>query len=232
MNARGQKLATRRGERETDLSLGRRGCVTQRFRGLREPRRLGPERGFAKTNPISNAKRFSNNKFDAVGQQREVLCRLLRLRRRRMMSHRRRVRQVLASIVLSGSIVGCSATNGVGDYPCPQNVMEGPQLLYPIPGATGVPDGAGIFVFGGYSPQTLIVLSSPGSETRTFGPLIAPAPTPLPSPIATPFSSGVEVTYVPHGALAARMMFQLSFESQQSGPCPVLIGGSYEFTTQ
>ena len=70
------------------------------------------------------------------------------------------------------------------------------------------------------------------SPRRTFGPLIAPAPTPLPSPIATPFSSGVEVTYVPHGALAARMMFQLSFESQQSGPCPVLIGGSYEFTTQ
>ena len=90
------------------------------------------------------------------------------------MSHRRRVRQVLASIVLSGSIVGCSATNGVGDYPCPQNVMEGPQLLYPIPGATGVPDGAGIFVFGGYSPQTLVVLSPPAPKQGPSGRLSLP----------------------------------------------------------
>jgi len=149
-----------------------------------------------------------------------------------MMSHRRRVRQVLASIVLSGSIVGCSATNGVGDYPCPQNVMEGSAASLSDSGRNWSPGWSGHLRVRWLLATDSRCAFTPGSETRAFGPLIAPAPTPLPSPIATPFSSGVEVTYVPHGALAARMMFQLSFESQQSGPCPVLIGGSYEFTTQ
>jgi hypothetical protein len=153
------------------------------------------------------------------------------------MMRRSRDQGVLAILVLCAGMAGCSGTgNFGGGYACPALAMAPPQLLYPIPGASEVPDAAGIFVFGANpsSPtaKTAVVLSGPGSATTTLGPLLTPVPTPLPSPTASPSWSTEEVTYVSHAALAANTTFSVSFKDTETGPCVIPIYGSYEFTTQ
>lgn len=148
------------------------------------------------------------------------------------MLHGMGAQQIALSSVLLAFIAGCSGTSG-GGYACPALALVGPRLLYPIPGATGIPDGAGIFVFDGSTlSSAAVVLTASGLPTQALGNLKAPVPTPIPSPIATPFSGADKLTYVSHGSLTANTTFQISFVNQANGSCIVPIGGSYNFTTQ
>ncbi len=123
-----------------------------------------------------------------------------------------------------------------GPVPCPLGVGADalplpPDLLYPMPGATGVPDGNFTLVVG-YSvkpPAMQLVTAGagiPGLSSNAWG----PPPSPMPSPAATPRSSS-EVLYglaVP--ALAAHTTYdaQVTFGAP---PCHATESAG-SFTTQ
>jgi hypothetical protein len=72
-------------------------------------------------------------------------------------------------------------------------------LLYPAPGATGVPDAIGSLVLSGngedyYGPTTiaLTTMSTGGGVTVVAQGTPGPAPSPLPSPLATPSELGAD----------------------------------------
>jgi hypothetical protein len=73
-----------------------------------------------------------------------------------------------------------------GGYVCPEPILAAPELLYPISGSTGAPDGNFALVFA-YDSST-ITYSAPkltsASGTVQAGAYGSP-PSPLPSPMAT-----------------------------------------------
>jgi hypothetical protein len=85
-------------------------------------------------------------------------------------------------------------------------------MVYPAPGATGVPDNLSDIVFAGFGPTSGIKLIA-GAQTIALGTL-EPAPTPTPTPegalpqsiaaVPTPLSAGttytVEYTYTIGGS--------------------------------
>lgn len=148
-------------------------------------------------------------------------------------------------IALAAAVVanGCSQTQSTTGpppwrgVPCPALAVVGPQVLYPIPGATGVPTVAGSFVFAGDYPATLVVDLAPASgPTVDLGKLGA-APSPLPSPEAMPQSTPpagstpAPLFGVPYPQLAPATTYTLSYRDT-ARPCPVAIAGGETFTTQ
>lgn len=123
-----------------------------------------------------------------------------------------------------------------GPVPCPlaagtSAVPAPPDLLYPMPGATGVPDGNFTLV-AGYSirpPAVQLVTASggiPAFSSNAWG----PPPSPMPSPAATPRSSS-EVLYglaVP--VLAARTTYNVDV-TFGTPPCQTTESAG-SFTTQ
>jgi hypothetical protein len=72
-------------------------------------------------------------------------------------------------------------------------------LLYPAPGATGVPDAIDSLVFSGngedyFGPTTiaLTTMSTDGAVSVVAQGTPGPAPSPLPSPLATPSGLGID----------------------------------------
>ena len=76
---------------------------------------------------------------------------------------------------------GCGQHDGNS---CPAFAAIVPQVqqLYPIPGASDVPDAIGVLVYG--STQTVPLILSSGVESVPTQPIGVPSP--LPSPAATP----------------------------------------------
>lgn len=94
----------------------------------------------------------------------------------------------------SARLAGCSNSDG---YACPQWVAPpNAQLLYPEPGATGVPHSFGILVFAGGvgespAPIGLGVGTLPDISTSPTA-----LPSPLPSPAATPMNYGAPLLQI------------------------------------
>lgn len=84
-----------------------------------------------------------------------------------------------AAITALGS--GCAQHSGVL---CPQYeaIVPTAQQLYPVPGASAVPDTFGVLVYA--STQAVPISLSTGSTSVPTQPVAVPSP--LPSPIATP----------------------------------------------
>ena len=112
---------------------------------------------------------------------------------------------------------------------CPLQ-FAAPQMLYPIPGASGVPDGPQTFVFTAI-PQTGVIalLTDPAGDTFRSAAFSAP-PSPLPSPLASP-PSGATLAGAAVPALAPATTYRVTF--QDAGPCTSPIAGSAgSFTTK
>lgn len=123
-----------------------------------------------------------------------------------------------------------------GPVPCPLEaganaIPAPPDLLYPIPNATGAPDGNFTMIagYGPFAPPTAQVVPSNGGATVTAGAWDAP-PSPLPSPAATP-RSAMETLY---GAQVPSLMPRTTYSVQVTvgtPPCQTTeTAGS--FTTQ
>jgi hypothetical protein len=94
-----------------------------------------------------------------------------------------------ALIAAAAGIAACNDATGIA--PCSVTTLPAPQLLYPKPGAVGVPDNAQLLVIDNVGPNggNLVILQ-PGGLTIAAGPL-GVAPSPLPSPAASPASTAV-----------------------------------------
>ena len=107
------------------------------------------------------------------------------------------MRLVTFCVVAFGALLAACAGTTSSDptpVPCPlaaqQALPAPPDLLFPIPNATGVPDGNFTLVvgYGSFTPPPLEIVPASGGSAIA-GSAWGPPPTPLPSPAATPRSS-------------------------------------------
>jgi len=131
------------------------------------------------------------------------------------------------------AVAGCSSAPTV--YPCPALAINGPQVLYPIPGATGVSTAAGSIVVTGFLPSSDVVDLTAGGATKDLGPL-GPPPSPLPSPEATPqyeptAPATPRLLAVAYPKLAPATTYTIGYHDT-STICPISPGGGGTFTTQ
>lgn len=142
---------------------------------------------------------------------------------------------ILASVALLTSCSGASSSSGPKPVPCPlgaaQAVPAPPDLLYPMPNASGVPDGNFTLVagYGTFTPPPIEIVPANGGAAIA-GAAWGPPPSPLPSPAATPRSSSETLYASAIPALAPHTTYnaQVTFGS---APCQTTeTAGS--FTTQ
>lgn len=149
------------------------------------------------------------------------------------------MRNTLSMLVCAAlaMLPACTQVNRIacagGSLPPPVTV----SLVYPIDGATAVPDNPGSIVFqkptGGAQSGVQLVLTPPA------GPQIMATPGPVPSPLPTPNtppSPGDGLLAFPVPALAAATTYEASvrgtvtFPGELCGPSGISGGGS--FTTR
>ena len=133
------------------------------------------------------------------------------------------------AVAALASAIGCSGSPTPGKVICHEPLLPVEQLLYPIPGATGVPTAAGSLVFGGALPGGSVVLSANGVQTK-LGNMVA-APSPLPSPMASP-QAGWVLSSAPYPALASATTYTVLVVLEFGPACPVTVTTKGEFTTQ
>ncbi len=145
------------------------------------------------------------------------------------------------SLVLSGCVLAalavsaCSGGGGSASGPsCAPGTLESPapQLLYPIPGSTGVPSTVGVLLYANPSNQAgFITLGSGGSV-----PIVTASPTslpsPLPSPIATPSVAGARIEAASFGPLASGAPVGVYLNVSSAAGCPTTALAFGSFQTQ
>jgi hypothetical protein len=143
------------------------------------------------------------------------------------------VLKVSLGVAALASAIGCSGSDPApGTGICSEPAIPSEQLLYPIPGATGVPTAAGSVVFAGSLDAASRVVLTAGGVEKQLGTLVVP-PSPLPSPMATPAIAGSPLSSAPYPALASATTYTVSITfdfGSAACPAPVLTEGS--FTTQ
>jgi hypothetical protein len=128
----------------------------------------------------------------------------------------------LVVVLVAVGLAGCHAAGNLasGGVACPALAVNGPTLVNPVNGATGVPDSLASLLFAtnadaGSGP----ILTSPGNAAIAAGPL-------------TLQSNGQYASAIP-GALAAKTTYTITWNPVvQAGPCTVPVGSSGSFTTQ
>lgn len=131
---------------------------------------------------------------------------------------------------------GGSASSGPTPVPCPlaagaYAIPAPPDLLYPIPDATAVPDGNFTLVvgYGTATPPPAQLVPANGGTT-VIGGAWGPPPVPLPSPAATPRSSSETLYGAQVPVLAAHTSYNVQV-TVGNPPCQTTeTAGS--FTTQ
>ena len=131
------------------------------------------------------------------------------------------LRKITLGLAALASAIGCSGSPSPGTGICNEPAIPVEQLLYPIPGASGVPTAAGSLVFGGGLPAAPVVLSADGAQTKLS--MRVGAPSPLPSPMASP-EAGWVLSSAPYSKLAP--------ETKYTSACPATVLPEGSFTTQ
>lgn len=140
--------------------------------------------------------------------------------------------RALAALIVASAVIGATGCGNSDPQPCVENLPAEPviQLLYPMPGATNVPSGAGVAIFAGngIKPITLIAGSTTISTT------LRAVPSPLPSPIATPgqILPSAKLFAVSFGPLARGTSYLAAAIEEPSSPCGTVRFPLGSFTTQ
>jgi hypothetical protein len=136
----------------------------------------------------------------------------------------------IVSASLGATLAGCSPSP---NYACPALAFPGPQLVYPVPGATGVSSAAGYLVFAtAQSPANFKASLVPATGASVPVAALGAPPVPLPSPIASPLALAT-VYGASHPALAARTTYDVDFASEPgSAYCSFPVESSGSFTTR
>lgn len=125
------------------------------------------------------------------------------------------MRLLFFPLALAVSLAGCNAENFFcGGPPPTNNKPVVPQLLYPIPGITNVPDHAPTMVVAYSLPPASaspIILSPNGGQAVQLGGMRKP-PNPLPTPIAKEVVPMTPMYGVALPALKARTTYGVSYQ--------------------
>jgi hypothetical protein len=123
--------------------------------------------------------------------------------------------------------VATACSGGGGSAPsapaCGAASLEspGPQLLYPIPGTTGVPSTLGIILYTNPSSQAGAITLSSGGSVPVANASPTSLPSPLPSPRATPAVAGAQMLAASFSGLAAGSPVGVYFNVARAGCSPV-----------
>ena len=139
---------------------------------------------------------------------------------------------------LAVAVTACSPSAGPPQGGvCPQIAEVGPPLLFPIPGATGVPTTAGNLIFAAPSLSDFVTSLVPAPPAFGAPPPPVPAgafgapPSPLPGPSATA-PPGDEIFAAAYPALSANTTYAVTFAPLRgTGTCTIPVGSSGSFTT-
>ena len=128
-----------------------------------------------------------------------------------------------AAFALAAALLaaGCSqSTSGFIACPySPEVALLPTMLLYPIPGATSVPDDIGIVIYAGYDGAGTITLAKTAAGPKVHAVATA-VPSPLPSPIASPVDGDVPTFAAAFPPLDPASTYAVTFNSGgPSGAC-------------
>ena len=136
-----------------------------------------------------------------------------------------------AAVAVGVAAVGCGGNSQPSG--CGLLIPSPPELNYPLPGATGVPDAPGELIV---SPNLLSGTYSliGGGATVALGAPSTALPNPLPTPNDAPSEPPNEPLYVfPIGTLRASTTYRVYFDSQSPSVCGVSTTGTIgSFTTE
>jgi len=137
--------------------------------------------------------------------------------------------RLLTVLSVGAMLAACSGTSTPPGTSSPQSICNGvaqpvEPLVYPVPNATGVPDGNFTLVLGGPA-QTKLMLNG-------VGPLAAAAvPNPLPTPDASPSPVPSEYSGYAVGPLAAATTYTIT-ETIAAGTACQATESFGQFTTR
>jgi hypothetical protein len=131
-------------------------------------------------------------------------------------------RGLAALLFVSSLVLGCSGNPGVATCSAIFYYPE-VQLLYPIPGSTGVPVDVGVLVYRGTTSHSPVALASaPISLGVGPSPSITTVPTSLPSPLPSPAATPDQPNGIPYAValptLSPNTAYQV-FATQNVGGC-------------
>jgi hypothetical protein len=139
----------------------------------------------------------------------------------------------IVALFSAAALAGCNGSSSGSGQPVACNLLIplSPKMIYPIPGATGVPDGQFTLVVS-FAPPGSITLAS---GATTLGPLAsAPVPSPLPTPNATPSPSSAQTYagFAVSGALSSAATYTVTDTMPAVANCPATSQTIGSFTTQ
>jgi hypothetical protein len=132
----------------------------------------------------------------------------------------------------AASLAACGDSGG--STPCAsQPNLAAPQLLYPIPGSSGVADSPGFIVVSGVGPASGSIYLKPPTGSNIYANSLGPVPSPAPSPAASA-PAGSTLLAAPIPSLAAGTAYGVYFNSNGASPCVQgqVSGSIGSFTTQ
>jgi hypothetical protein len=124
-----------------------------------------------------------------------------------------------SAVALAAAALAACGDAGTGSTTCPSYPTLGlPQLLYPIPGATGVPDSPQYLVVTNVGPASgSLYLIPPNGGNNIAAQALGPVPSPAPSPAATaPANATVLAAAIPNLNTGT---YTVKFVSNGASPC-------------
>ena len=131
------------------------------------------------------------------------------------------MRRILAfsAVGLVAAVLAACGGNGPAGTCNPGPLLAAPVLLYPIPGATGVPDSPGYLVVANVGPASgSLYLIPPSGGSGIAAQALAPVPSPAPSPAASaPANSTSLAASIP--TLTGGTAYTVKFTANQPSSC-------------
>lgn len=133
-------------------------------------------------------------------------------------------RPIAAAVACAALLTGCNGYNPFGTTqppgcgPEPALAPALPIMVYPVPGATGVPASLDRIVLSAYV-SGLQVSAANGTPVATGSPAPQPSPVPSPNAVPTPYPP-ITFIEVPIGPLAPATAYTVSVQAITPVPTP------------
>jgi len=101
-----------------------------------------------------------------------------------------------------------------------------PQLLYPVPGTTMVPDNVELLIYASNGQSDTITLFNSGTASVATTPTSLPSP--LPTPIASPSNPSAQVVAVTFPTLAPESIYEVRYALPANCNPPVASFGFFQ----
>jgi hypothetical protein len=131
------------------------------------------------------------------------------------------------ALLLGAGLAACSGGGNSGPSGGSCVKPTAPQLLYPIPGSTAVPDTLNVVIYAGNGQSDTITLFNGGVEVATTPTTL---PTTLPSPMASPTNPAAPIIAITFQTLSVATTYDVRYALP--APCNPTTASMGGFVTQ